>query len=145
MFGGALGKGSLPKTPSLLLDSTGQDSLTETQENACPEDPAHTSSRDAANTLAPDNNARALADQELPASEPTLRDIFAAITSCNVSITTLITEIKRVKLELNLVRQDMQKLRDRTAALEDRVSNVEDVIPLQREVRHMQIDYHRPV
>lgn len=56
-----------------------------------------------------------------------------------MSITTLTTEIKGVKLELNLVRQDMQKLRDRTAALEDRVSNVEDdVVPLQKEVHHMQ-------
>lgn len=44
-----------------------------------------------------------------------------------------------MKLELNLVRQEMQQLHDSTAALEDRVSNVEDdVIPLQREVCHMQ-------
>lgn len=95
MFGGALGKGSLPKTPSLLLDSTEQNSLPETQENAWPQDPAHTSfmgrSEYAVGTLAPDNNARALADQELPAPEPTLRESFAAVTSCNMSITILTT------------------------------------------------------
>lgn len=66
------------------------------------------------NTPATDINARALTDQD-----NVLRDIFAAVISCNTSIITLTNTIKGVKLKLNMVTQDMQKLRDRTAALEN--------------------------
>lgn len=79
------------------------------------------------------------ASYEETAPEPTLRDIIAAITSCNTAITVLTSEIKGVKLEFNLVRHDMQKRRDRTAALEGRMSNVEnEVAPLQRQLHHVQ-------
>lgn len=56
--------------------------------------------------------------------QPTLREILAAVTSCNITLTTLTTEIKVVKLELMLVRQAMQKLKGRTAALEGRKSTL---------------------
>lgn len=71
--------------------------------------------------------------------EPTLREIFAAITSCNTNLSSLTTEFKGVKIEVALIRQDMQKLRDCTVAMEGRMSTIEDdVAPLQHEVRQVQ-------
>lgn len=72
--------------------------------------------------------------------EPTLRDIMAAVLSCNTSIAALMSETKGVKAELFFVRQDMQKLRDRTTALEGRLSTLEDDwAPIQREVHYNSI------
>lgn len=56
--------------------------------------------------------------------ELTLRDIMAAVLSCNTSIVALTSETKGVKAELSFVRQDMQKLRDHTTALEGRLSTL---------------------
>lgn len=67
--------------------------------------------------------------------EPTLREIFAAVTSCNTNLSNLTTELMGEKIELTLVRQDMKKLINRTAALEGCMSNTEDdAAPLQHEV-----------
>lgn len=69
--------------------------------------------------------------------EPTLRDILAAVTACNSSITNLAGEVKRMKMEMPFVRQDMQKLRERTSAVEERVSTLEDDWnSLQRDVKY---------
>lgn len=71
--------------------------------------------------------------------EPTLREIFSAVTTGNIHIAELAGEVKGMKVELSLVRQDMQKLRDRTAALEGRVGSLEDEWqPLQRDVKYLQ-------
>lgn len=116
----------------LFAKSPGKDKDLET---VWPEDSEAASTWDTVNNAIPTDTASALEGQELNTHETILRDIFAAVTSCNISITSLTSEIK-VKLELNLIRQDMQKLRDRTAALEDRIGNVEnDVAPLQRELQ----------
>lgn len=70
-------------------------------------------------------------------SEPTLRDIFSAVTACTMSISTLANEIKGVKAEISFVWQDMQKLRERTAAIEGRISAVEDdIAPMQRDLQY---------
>lgn len=69
--------------------------------------------------------------------EPTLRDIFAAVNTCNISIAALTTEIKGVKTEITLLRQDTQRLRERTSALEGRVSSIEDdMAPMQRDLTY---------
>lgn len=46
--------------------------------------------------------------------EPTLCDIFSAVTSCNSSIAALASEVKGVRIEITFLRQGMQKLRDRS-------------------------------
>lgn len=116
------------------------------------EDPTDTNVWDTVSTKAPLPDAMSAVSSQAPlpaimhtdspaehATEPTLRDILSAVTSCNTAITALTTEIKGVKQEINLVRHDMQKLRDHTTALEGRLSNVEDeVAPLQREINHLQ-------
>ena len=69
--------------------------------------------------------------------EPTLRDIFTAVTSCNVSLAALTTEVKGMKSEISFLRQDAQKLRERTSALEERVSTIEDGMgPMQRDLAY---------
>lgn len=59
------------------------------------------------------------------------------MTSCNISIVALSTEIKGVKAEISFLRQDTQKLRERTSALEERVSSVEDDMePMRRDLTY---------
>lgn len=70
--------------------------------------------------------------------EPTLRDILAAVTTCNTSIADLTGEVKGMKMERTLVGQDMQKLRERTSALEGHLSTLDDWQPLQRDVKYVQ-------
>ena len=77
--------------------------------------------------------------------EPTLRDIFTAVTSCNVSLAVLTTEVKGMKSEISFLRQDAQKMRERTSALEERVSTIEDDMgPMQRDLTYNNhlIDQH---
>lgn len=75
-----------------------------------------------------------------PEQEPTLRDIFSAVTSCNLSITALASEVKGMKTEMSFLRQDMQKLKDRTSAIEGRISIIEDDwAPMQRDTHAQQI------
>lgn len=139
LFSKMLGKDIPSKAASLLLEPTEKVSLHEGPEPLWPEDPDAAPLWDTVSTPAPAGAVSDTEGSDLLAPEPTLRDIFAAVTSCSTSITALTSEIKGVKLELKLVRQDMLKLRDRNAALEDRMSNVEDeVVPLQREIRLMQ-------
>lgn len=78
-------------------------------ETVWPEDSEAAPTWDTVSNAAPTDTASALEGHELNTPEPTLRDIFTAVTSCNISLTSLTSEIKGVKLELNLVRQDMQK------------------------------------
>lgn len=69
--------------------------------------------------------------------EPTLRDILAAVTVCNSSITNLAGEVKSMKMEISFVHQDMQKLHECTSAVEGRISTLEDEWqPLQRDVKY---------
>lgn len=58
--------------------------------------------------------------------EPTLRDIFTALTTCTSSIADLTGEVKGMKVEISLVRHDMQKLREHTSALEGRLGTLEE-------------------
>ena len=70
-------------------------------------------------------------------TEPTLRDIFAVVTSNNLSITALSAELKGIKTEITFLRHDNQKLRERTSALEGRVSSIEDdMAPMQRDLTY---------
>lgn len=62
--------------------------------------------------------------------EPTLCDIFVAVTSCNVSISALTDEINGVKAAITFMRHDMQKLWERASALEGRVGSIEDDLAL---------------
>lgn len=69
--------------------------------------------------------------------KPTLREIFATVTSCNSSITALTDDLKGAKAEISFVRQDMQKSWERTSALEGQVSTIEDdMATLQRDVKY---------
>lgn len=139
LFSKTPGKDHPPKVMLQALEAADQDCVPGESEAPWPDNPEAASAWDAVSTPATTGLAGSREDVSSPTPEPTLRDIFTAVTSCNASVTALTSEIRGVKLELNLVRQDMQKLRDRTAALEDRVSNVEDeVAPLQRELRHVQ-------
>lgn len=83
-------------------------------------------------------HASKTAVSELQAStdpEPILREILAAITTCNASVADRTGEVKGMKVENPLVRQ---KLRERAAALEGRLSTLEDEWqPLQRDVKYV--------
>lgn len=103
----ALAKGGMPKTPSHLMETSDLDFPAEALEQAWLEDAEQASSWDTVSAPAIDDNARALTDQDKQTPEPTLRDIFAVVTSCKTSINILTKEIKGVKLELNMVTQDM--------------------------------------
>lgn len=70
----------------------------------------------------------------LAGPQPTLRDIFSAVTSSNLSITALAMEVKGMKAEMSFLRQDMQKLRDCTSTIEGSINTIEDDwAPMQRE------------
>lgn len=62
-------------------------------------------------------------------SEPTIRDIFSAVSSCNANLVTLNLHMGDLKEEMVHVRHDLQKMTDRVKAAEDRISNVEDQLP----------------
>lgn len=69
--------------------------------------------------------------------EPTLQDIFSAVTNCNMSLSALTDEVKGVKTEITFVRQDIQKLRERAEALEGRVNSLEgDMAPMKRDLSY---------
>lgn len=59
-------------------------------------------------------------------TEPTLRDILTAITTCNSLIAALTGEVKGMKMEISLVRQNVQKLRGCTSALEGDLCTLKD-------------------
>lgn len=61
--------------------------------------------------------------------EPTIKDIFAAISSCNANLMTLNIHMGDLKSDMAHVRRDLQAMSDRVKAAEDRVSNVEDQLP----------------
>lgn len=86
------------------------------------------------------------AESGLPSEkEPTLMDVFLAVSACNGSLKDLCEQMKGVKEDLTLVRQDLQKTAERTTVLEGRVSQIEDDIsPLIKEVKSMkeQISKH---
>lgn len=70
-----------------------------------------------------------LHEAEAGGSEPTIRDIFAAISSCNANLVTLNLHMGDLKDEMLHVRQDLHKMNDRVKAAEDRISQVEDQLP----------------
>lgn len=67
--------------------------------------------------------------------EPTLQDIFTAVTSCNTSIAALTAKIKGVKSEITFLQQDPQKLRERTnICFRGQSDSLEDdMAPMQRD------------
>lgn len=73
-------------------------------------------------------NTDVTAESALPLEkEPTLTDVFMAVSACNGSLKDLCEQMKGVKEDLILVRQDLQKTAERTA-LEGKFSQLEDDI-----------------
>lgn len=65
----------------------------------------------------------------LPDPEPSIGDVFAAITSYNSTITTLNAHMDNLKTDMSLLRQDMRQFDERLKAAEVRISSMEDHIP----------------
>lgn len=61
--------------------------------------------------------------------EPTIRDIFSAVTSCNASLAALTQHMGDLKNDMGHVRQDLRKINERVKEAEERISRVEDQLP----------------
>lgn len=69
-------------------------------------------------------------------AEPTIRDVFSAISACNTTLTTLNLHMGGLKTDMTHVRQDLQKMNERMVAAEGRISTVEDQLtPMQKELK----------
>lgn len=73
--------------------------------------------------------------------EPTLKDVFTAISSCNSALAGLSMQVGSMQEQLSLMRQDIQKVNERTTVVEGKVSDIEDKLPpLSRNIqRHDQL------
>lgn len=61
--------------------------------------------------------------------QPTLKDVFSAISVCNATLQTLNLHIGGLKEEMVHVRQEIRQINDRVKEAENRVSTVEDQLP----------------
>lgn len=71
-------------------------------------------------------------------TQPTLKEVLAAVQHCNTSLTAslniLSSQVGSIQEGLTILRHDVQKIRERTAALEGRVSEIGD------DMQHLQHD-----
>lgn len=86
---------------------------------------------------APDESPGAAAASSMDATpEPTIRDIFAAVSTCNASLDTLNHHMGDLKSDMVHVRQDLKKITDRVREAETRIGQVEDqLLPLSQAVK----------
>lgn len=74
--------------------------------------------------------------QATPDAEPTMRDVYAAISSCNATLASLNAHIGDLKHDMSYVRKDLQAITVRVTATEERISEVEDQIsPMTTELK----------
>lgn len=64
-----------------------------------------------------------------PPAEPTMRDVYAAISTCNSTLASLHVHIGDLKHDMSYVRKDLQAINERVKATEERISAVEDQLP----------------
>lgn len=65
----------------------------------------------------------------IPDSEPSIRRVFAAITSCKSTLNTLNSHMSDFKMDRSLLRQGMHQFDARLKTAEERISSEKDHIP----------------
>lgn len=67
--------------------------------------------------------------EEGATAEPTIKDVFLAISTCNTTLNSLNLHVSSLKADMAFVRQDMQQIKERVKEAEVRISTVEDQLP----------------
>lgn len=63
------------------------------------------------------------------ASEPTIKDVFAAVASCSTILASLNMHMSGFNEDMSHVRHDMKKITEQSKVAKDRISAVEDHLP----------------
>lgn len=62
-------------------------------------------------------------------AEPTIGDVFSAISACNSTLSTLTSHISDLRSDMSLIRHDLQSINERVKGAEDRIGGLEDQLP----------------
>lgn len=83
-----------------------------------------------------DGGAQTMLMSEDPPTEPTMRDVYSAISACNTTLASLHVHIGDLKADMSYVRKDMQAINERVKATEERISTVEDQLsPMSKDLK----------
>lgn len=52
----------------------------------------------------------------IPEAEPTIKDVFLAVTKSNTTLTTLLEHVGKVQAGISFIRQDLQTVRERLSS-----------------------------